>query len=289
MSVNTDFSTFCSRLWMEDTASTIQDRYHRITKRINEDFYGINSDTLHSLYVGSYGRGTEISTSDIDMLVILPYEEYCKYNSYIGNGQSTLLQAVRTSLLKTYSTSYIKGDGQVIRIDFADGINFEIVPVFLNRDGSFTYPDTHNNGSWKVTNPKSEIAALNLKNKETNKNLKRLCRMVRAWRETINIDIPGILIDTLAYNFIQNWEYNTTSYLYYDFMSRDFFKHLMNLSPDQNYWVAPGSGNRVYKKENFQNKAKEAYKLTLEAINSEQYPSTACNIWRKIYGTKFPL
>jgi len=274
---------------MGDTANTILQRYHLITKRINEDFYGINSDTQHSLYVGSYGRGTDIRTSDIDMLVILPPEIYWRYDSYSANGQSALLQAVKTSLQRTYPKSYMRGDGQVIKIDFNDGINFEIVPAFLNNGGSFTYPDTHNNGSWKVTNPKSEIAALNLKNKATNKNLKRLCRMIRAWRETINIDIPGILIDTLAYNFIENWEYNDKSYVYYDYMSRDFFKYLMDIKSDQSYWLAPGSANRVYKKDNFHNSAKVAYQLALDAIKNEQYPSTACKIWRKIYGTKFPF
>jgi hypothetical protein len=223
------------------------------------------------------------------MLVILPYDYYVRYNSYSGNGQSALLQAVKTSLQRTYSNSYMRGDGQVIKIDFADGINFEIVPAFLNIGGSFTYPDTHDNGSWQVTNPKAEIDALNSKNKETNKNLKRLCRMIRAWRETNNIDIPGILIDTLAYNFIKNWEYNTKSYVYYDYMSRDFFKYLQDISSNQSYWLAPGSRKPVYKKADFHNSAKDAYQLALDAIKNESYPSTSHKIWRKIYGTKFPM
>ena len=54
--------------------------------------------------MGSYGRGTAIDTSDIDMLFVLPYAVYKQYNSYVGNGQSALLQAVRSSLQKTYST-----------------------------------------------------------------------------------------------------------------------------------------------------------------------------------------
>ncbi len=289
MSVSTDFKEFCSRLWMADTADTILQRYHRINKRINADFYGANSDTQHTLYVGSYGRGTEIRTSDIDMLVILPYDYYVRYNSYSGNGQSALLQAVKTSLQTTYSNSYMRGDGQVIKIDFADGIKFEIVPAFLNIGGSFTYPDTHDNGSWQVTNPKAQIDALNSKNRETNKNLKRLCRMIRAWRETNNIDIPGILIDTLAYNFIKNWEYNTKSYEYYDYVSRDFFKYLQDISSNQSYWLAPGSRKPVYKKADFHNCAKDAYQLALDAIKYESFPSTSRKIWRRIYGTKFPM
>ena len=79
MSVSDYFSTFCSNLRMSsDTVSTIQYRYHQITKRINLDYWNSSSETTHSLYVGSYGRGTEIWTSDIDIIVQLPYSIHTK-------------------------------------------------------------------------------------------------------------------------------------------------------------------------------------------------------------------
>ena len=96
MSVSDYFSTFCSNLRMSsDTVSTIQYRYHQITKRINLDYRNSSSETAYSLYVGSYGRGTEIWTSDIDMIVQLPYETYAKFDAYSSNGQSALLQEVK--------------------------------------------------------------------------------------------------------------------------------------------------------------------------------------------------
>lgn len=291
MSVSDYFSTFCSNLRMSsDTVSTIQTRYHQITKRINIDYWNSTSETEHSLYVGSYGRGTEIWTSDIDIIVRLPYETYVKFNNYSGNGQSALLQEVKGVLQKTYSTSYLKGDGQVIGINFSDGINFEIVPAFINEDGSYTYPDTNNGGSWKITDPKKEIDAMNSRNNDTNKNLKRLCRMTRAWKQKCNVSMSGILIDTLVYKFIDDWEYKDKSYLYYDYMSRDFFKYLKELDKDQNYWLAPGSSRRVWKTENFNSKAETAYNNAVSAIsyesNNQSY--SAKQKWREIYGSKFP-
>ncbi len=195
------------------TVSTIQARYHQITKRINLDYRNSSSETAYSLYVGSYGRGTEIFTSDIDMIVQLPYETYAQFNGYRGNGQSALLQEVKGVLQKTYSTSYVKGDGQVIGINFTDGINFEIVPAFINKDDSYTYPDTNNGGVWKTTDPRKEISAMNTRNSDTNKNLKRLCRMARAWKVKCNVSMSGILIDTLAYKFITEWQYKDKSFL----------------------------------------------------------------------------
>ena len=291
MSVSDYFSTFCSNLRMDsDTVSKIQYRYHQITKRINLDYWNSLSEITHSLYVGSYGRETEIWTSDIDIIVQLPDSTYEKFNAYKSNGQSALLQEVKGVLQKTYSTSYVKGDGQVIGINFSDGINFEIVPTFINAYGSYIYPDSNSGGSWKTTDPKKEIDAMNSRNKDTNKNLKRLCRMVRAWKGECNVPMSGILIDTLVYKFINDWEYKDKSYLYYDFLSRDFFKYLNDLDEDQNYWLAPGSQRDVLKNGEFHAKAKIAYNNAVSAILYEDSscPYSAKQKWREIYGTKFP-
>lgn len=289
MSVSDNFKTYCSNLRMsDDTVSSIQYRYHQITKRINWDYWGSSSETSHSLYVGSYGRGTEIFTSDIDMIVQLPYSTYEKFNNYSGNGQSALLQEVKGILQKTYSTSHIKADGQVIGINFTDGINFEIVPGFIYNDNSYTFPDTNNGGSWRTTDPRKEIDAMNEMNNNTNKNLKRLCRMTRAWKNYCNAPMSGILIDTLTYKFIKDWDYKDKSYIYYDWMSRDFFKFLKDIDTSQLYWLAPGSNRYVWKDGNFQNKALQAYNKSLEAISNETNDSVAKQKWREIYGTKFP-
>jgi len=82
----------------DNTVSKIQYRYKQITKRINLDYWGSSSETSHSLYVGSYGRGTEIWTSDIEIIIQLPYEIYKKYDNYTSNGQSALLQDVKAVL-----------------------------------------------------------------------------------------------------------------------------------------------------------------------------------------------
>lgn len=290
MTVGNNFKIFCSNLRMNnETIEKIQVRYYQITKRINLDYWNSTSKVNNSLYVGSYGRGTEIFTSDIDIIIRLPYDTYKRFNNYLSNGQSALLQEVKSILQKTYSTSHIKGDGQVIGINFKDGINFEIVPGFINKDSkSYTYPDTNNGGSWKDTNPRSEIEAMNSLNNDTNRNLKRLCRMARAWKDRNNVLMSGILIDTSAYNFIKNWKYKGESYVYYDWMSRDFFKYLKDIDREKSSWLKPGSNARLEKNGSFQNKASIAYEKSLEAISYESNEYTAKQKWREIYGTKFP-
>lgn len=286
------FSTFCSALQVQD-GGTISTRYKNITRRLNTDFWSTTSETSHSLYVGSYGRNTAISGfSDLDMLMQLPYSDYERYNNYSGNGQSALLQSVKASIEKTYSTTSIRADGQVIIVPFNDGISFEVVPAFLNKDDSYTFPDANNGGSWRTTNPRPEIQAIRDRNNECNGNLIPLCRMMRAWKSKWDVPIGGLLVDTLCYQFIENWSHRDKSYLYYDFMCRDCFQWMKDQSRTQEYWRAPGSGQYVYGKELFQYKATRCYNLSLEAISHEtstpKQEWSAKQKWREIFGTKFP-
>lgn len=291
ISVYDDFQQLCRNLRMKDSVvSNIRNRYKEITKRINKDFWEIDSEIQHSFYVGSYGRGTAIYTSDIDIVVELPWSEYTKYNNYSGNGQSALLQTVRNSLMKTYSTSRISADGQVVDIVFSDGVKFEVVPAFKwSTSTGYCYPDTNNGGSWKGMYPKDEIKAFNELNSSTNGNLKRLCRMMRAWNSQKGVLMSGILIDTLAYRFMSQYEYADKSYNYYDWMSRDVFQYLIDVS-GQDYWLKPGSNQRVYDTYGFENEAKEAHEICIEALEyyDKGYNYLWADDWRKIYGSKFP-
>lgn len=289
MSVSDKFQSFCAAIRIPTgDVDKISYRYKRITKQLNSDFWDTDSETAHSLYVGSYGRDTEIHISDIDMIIQLPWSVHEKYDKYLGNGQSALLQEVKDSIGKTY-TSYTTADGQVVNIDFTDGISFEVVPGFLYTDGSYSHPDTNSGGSWKTTNPKPEIQAIRDANEEWNYNLKRLCRMARVWKGYWSVPIGGLLIDTFAYNFLRNWQYKDKSYFYYDFMVRDFFKYVKDQDPDKNYWLAPGSGQYVWRKGNFEHKALRCFNISLEAVSAESdgYEYTANQKWKEIFGSKF--
>lgn len=286
------FNTFCSNLQTQNEG-TISLRYQNLTRRLNTDFWTTTSETAHSLYVGSYGRNTAISGfSDMDMIFWLPYSEYERYDSYTSNGQSALLQSVKKSIERTYPTTSIRADGQVILVPFDDGITFEVVPAFVNNDGSFTFPDANEGGRWRTTNPRPEIESIRDRNNVTNGNLIRLCRMMRDWKKKWSVPIGGLLVDTLAYQFIEKWEYRGKSFLYYDFMCRDFFKWMADQDEKQEFWRAPGSGQHVWGKGLFQHKAKRCYDLSIEAISHEMANPkrewSAKQKWREIFTANFP-
>ena len=149
-----------------NTRTTISNRYHTITKAINKEFWNSSSDSAHSIYVGSYGRGTAINTSDIDILVEIPQAEYQRYDALKGNGQSRLLQAVKNAIIEAYPRTSVHADGQVVIVQFSDGMKIEVLPAFPRQSyygytlEGYTYPDTNQGGHWLSTNPKAEQEAM---------------------------------------------------------------------------------------------------------------------------------
>ena len=290
MGIGEDFQAFCSSLTIT-RRSVIADRYAQITKRLNLDYWASDSETYHSFYTGSYGRGTAIdSTSDVDMLFRLPYEVYQRFDAYTTNGQAALLQEVRSVIKKTYSITNVGSDGSVVVVPFTDGIVFEVLPAFINKDGSFTFPDSTGGGRWKTTNPKPETDAIDEMDKACNYNLKYLGRMARAWKAEWEVPISGLLIDTLAYTFIRDWLYRDKSFLYYDYMSRDYFDYLASQPEAQTYWLSPGAGQYVLRTGSFEYKAKRCRNIAVEAITyyANNQVWSARQKWREIYGSGFP-
>lgn len=265
----------------------IQKSYERISNRLNKDFWNEESGTQNSRKIGSYGRHTAINgISDLDMAFELPDSLLQKYKAYETNGPSQLLQAIRNSLLESFPETEIKGDGQVIVIQFKK-YRVEVLPAFIEGDG-YIFPDSNNGGRWRVTKPILENREISLKNTATNQNLRHVAKMLRAWKNHVGVGIGGLLIDTLVYKFFSQTDiYDLTSYGSYDELLIDIFGFLENL-PEQNYYLAPGSNQQVKVKSKFQHPAKKARKLCIEAMEKDTEKGKA-KLYRKVFGMVFPL
>ncbi|MGQ0619844.1 MAG: SMODS domain-containing nucleotidyltransferase [Panacagrimonas sp.] len=285
------FRSFCANLRISvDTRSTIAYRTGRIVGQLNTDFRQLDSKTGYRFYVGSYGRSTAIpSVSDVDLIYELPAALYARFNAYALNGQSALLAQVRTSIQNTYPNTKIGGDGQVVVVQFDDGVKLEVLPAFVNTAGTYTFADSNGGGSWRACSPKQEMSAFSGRDTACMGNLVELSRMARAWRDYCTVSISGMLIDTLAFQFIDSWTYKAQSYSFYDWMTRDFFAFLAEQSAAQSYWSAPGSASRVHGG-GFQYKARQAELRTKEAIAHQLagHDYSAKQTYRGLYGTDFP-
>lgn len=269
-------------------ASDIACSYANISTRLNKDFWCIESDIAHRRQVGSYGRGTAIhGISDLDMIFELPWEMYETYRKYQNNGPSQLLQAIRLSLKERYPKTEIKGDGQVVVIRFGTYV-VEVLPAFLDADADgYRFPDANDGGSWKVCKPIKEMDAVDERNTRTSRNYKHVCKMLRAWKNANGVNIGGLLIDTLAYNFFsQDSIYDNCTYGNYDDLMISLFSYLGGLE-HQDYWAAPGSAQRVHATGKFQSKAKKAAVKCVEAKDSDR-ESRKGKLYREVFGRSFP-
>lgn len=199
---------------IQETRSLISRRYKRMTLAVNREFWGTESDAANTLYVGSYGRGTAISTSDLDILASLPRSEYERFDAYSGNGQSRLLQALKDSVRSTWPSTDIHADGQVVVVRFSDGMRFEILPAFeqsspWQSDVTYAYPDSNMGGSWLSTNPKAEQDAMREKNTSSRGLLFDTCKHIRYvhMEHFSSYHLSGILIDSFVSKAIGGWRW----------------------------------------------------------------------------------
>lgn len=288
MGFGADIDTFSTNLLVDNT-DEINTSIGELAKKLNKEYYDLTDNTSENIYlVGSMGRGTSIKgVSDIDLIFNLPIEVYDKYNAYTSNGQSALLQEIKGCLLSRYPKTDISGDGQVVVIDFAK-YTVELVPGFIQSDKSFIYPDANDGGSWEITKPLDEIIACNWSDTFSNGNYKKVCKMMRSWRNYVGFPFGGLLIDTLVNDFFENhtiFKYsNSEKYLE---LFKYLFKYFMKQDKDQEYWIAPGSKQEVYNKNHgvFVNKANLAY----EKIKDLDVDSSSLNdYFREIFGPAYP-
>lgn len=281
MTTSETFRQFLENLAI-DNAEVISLRYEEITACLNKKFRDTDSKTANSLQVGSYGRSTAIKgISDLDMIYIMPQSKWETYKS----SHSKLLTDTKDAIKARYPSTEVYVDRLVVRVLYKD-FHIEVMPAFEEDDGSFKYADTYNGGSWKITKPREEIEATKEVDDAKNKNLRRLCKMARAWKNKHGVGIGGLLIDTLCHNFLKSSSvYDNKSFDYYDEMNRDFFKYMAD-EEDKDFYAALGSGQRVRVKARFQKKAQKAYELSLKAIAAKDEEKSKRH-WRKIFGRPF--
>lgn len=254
-----------------DTRTSISTRYKTITKAMNREFWDSSSDTAHSLYVGSYGRGTAIDTSDIDILLELPKDEYERYLVYKGNGQSRILQAVKTAIQTAYPRTDVRADGQVVKVVFSDGMKFEALPAFLVSDwygnSSYQYPDSNMGGNWRSTDPKSEQDAMRSKNTSSRGLLFDTCKHIRYIRDNYfsSYHLSGIVIDSFVYVAIGGWSWSDPSSTS-SAATGDYETHLYNTYINTYRYMrtlsAPGSNQSVDLDSSKECLEKVLYKMT---------------------------
>ena len=143
-----------------DQAEDGETKHMGVVACLNRAYWNHSGETANRVLIGSWGKQTRVRPPrDIDILFILPVEDYWRFQQRTGNRQSQLLQEMRDVLGQTYSATNIRGDGQVIVIPF-NTYKIEVAAAFPREGGGFLICDTNDGGRYKHVDPIAEIAAL---------------------------------------------------------------------------------------------------------------------------------
>jgi hypothetical protein len=289
MSVASRFETFLGNLSLSSAQrEDAQTKYNGVCSKLHSHYYGTTYDGSTKLLIGSYGKRINIRPPrDVDVLFIMPYAKYTQYNSQQGNGQSQLLQDIRSALMEKYTYVNIRGDGFVVVVPFEGGHHVEVLPGWLSTNNKYLIPDTHNGGKWTVTDPPAEIANLDASDRRSNGNTRNLIKMMKAWQEYCSVPIKSLSIELRVISFMKNWQYYSNGTMYYDWMARDFFRELLNYV-NGNCQI-PGIEEKVYYGDEWKSKAESALARAVKACEYEsaKKEDDATLEWKKIFGDDF--
>jgi len=289
MTVSERFNAFLENLKL--TSDQVEDgktKYKGVTRCLNTHYYSLNSDTANSILVGSWGKHTQIRPPrDIDALFPLPKSVYDRFQYRLGNKQSQLLQEVKDVLTRTYSTTKMRGDEQVVMVPFAS-YAVEVVPAFLLDSGQYWVCNTHDGGKYLRFDPNAEAKNVADSESATNGNTRHLIRMLKDWQGYCSVLIKSFHLELLAIQFLASWQHAGHSTVYYDWMVRDFFSFLVGRA---NSWVfVPGTMEGLPLGDAWKSKAETAKGRAEKACEyeSEKLPYLAGAEWQKIFGTLIP-
>lgn len=253
---------------------------------LNRRSYRSDSRTDHSFFIGSWGKNTAgRPPRDVDLYFVLPVDVYHRFEGYIWNKQSALLQEVKGVLAETYTDTDMSGDGQVVLVNFGS-YNVEVVPAFTLTNGNYWICDTGKGGRYKEANPKGEASHTEALDQATNRNLRPLIRMIKAWQDYCSVPIKSFQLELVAAEFLAQCPWRIYDYFWFDWISRDFFAYLYWKA---NTWITvPATGERIFLGDEWQRRAESAYSRAVKACDNERdnYVELAGEEWQKIFGQR---
>jgi len=257
---------------------------------LNAHYWNVVDDNSHAFLSGGWGKGLWIRPPrDIDVLFVLPNDVYHRYQLRLGNRQSDLLQEVKGVLYGTYSTTQVRGDGQVVVVPF-NHVKIEVVPAFALPNGRFLICDTSGTGSYHESDLVAELRALNAADNMFNGCARPLIRMAKQWQRECNVDdLRSFMIERLVIEFLFQAAHDMdVRYQWWDWLLRDFFAFLCTRA--NGVITMPGTGRQIGIGSGWVTKAATAYNRAVRAceFEKENEDISAGAAWQMVFGTMIP-
>ena len=135
--------------------------------------------------------------------------------------------------------------------------------------------------------PDAESQALANANLMSGQKACHLIMMLKVWRDAQGLALPSLVLDALVEEFVRIWLYNRRSFLFYDWMIRDFFFWLCYQAGRDVALFR--SGERLPIGRDWVDAAETAYATAVEACRLERLSAdqAARDRWGTIFGDRF--
>ncbi|WFR72478.1 nucleotidyltransferase [Prescottella defluvii] len=297
MSTSSRFEKFVSNISLTQTErDEATARSNAVAKKLHDHYYPTRAYTGDTkLLIGSLGKRTRVRpVRDVDMIFRIPVETFSRFNDYTSNGQSALLQEIRSVLRTRYPSTNVKGDGPIVLVDFANGHTVEVLPAwhYKNTDEGvdrYWIPHTRDGGTWTISSYAAEFRNLDESDKESAGQTRRLIKMLKVWQQYCNVPVKSLCLELRAINFLKSWPDRGKSSTWDDLMVRDFFEEFIKRA--NYYCTIPGIDEKCYYGDAWLGKARTALANAERACSFEadgdEY--NAAVEWRKIFGAQYGL
>ena len=162
-------------------------------------------EVTDTFLTGSYARHTMISPlkeADIDIFCVLENKYFHWYNGQNG-GPAALLDFVRRTLLKTYTTTpNVSRNGQAVTVRFTDFV-VDVVVGFHRQGGGYLIPNSITK-SWLSTDPKKHVELVRAANNYHDGKLVPIIKMLKAWNKSHGSFFRSFHIEVLALKIFSN-------------------------------------------------------------------------------------
>ncbi len=260
-----------------------------IARSLNKRFYGTAHDCNTQL-VGSWGKGTVISpANDADIIYLLPTDLFARYDAYESNGQSALLQLVKRPLADRHARTKIKGDRQVVALEF-NSLMIEVVPGFVAEGGGVIICDAAEGGSWKVVDSLAERQRIEEADRKYNGLLKPTAMMLKQWKRNCNVPIKSFMLERLAEEALSTMPALWLEHRCFDWIIREALSYTCRRA-DGVFLMAGRDDEIIRLGSDWRPKAESAHRRSVRACENEKVGDNraAGDDWQKIFGMAIPL
>jgi hypothetical protein len=264
-----------------DHHETADSRRKRVVSLLENTF-----TLLDAFPSGSIPRNTALNGhADLDVIVVLHWAKHVKNKS-----PEQLLQDVR-DVLGEYRTN-VRKNGQAVTLNYESWPNVDIVPVSrtINDDGSvnhYNVPDVNSCG-WLESRPRKHSNQIESKATECGHRFRPVIRMIKQWNKEHSDVLESFHIEVLA---IRIFAGDISDFPWAVFQ---FFDHAVGLTSSllayeggyaDDYLDSYRRKEVIKQLETARDKARDAWYLTYNGRSQHQ---EAIEIWRQIFGERFP-